>query len=127
MYTLKSHTRLLFLFVFSIGFHLNAQSNTAVEKVPLEQTKTEKKKKKKKKRKGRQPKIDLSHWKVTLPVTNDQGKPYEIEPPEIFDYATNEMAKPYMYLDDRKGAIVFHAMPTASKTANTKYTHCDGG
>ena len=48
MYTLKSHTRLLFLFVFSIGFHLNAQSNTAVEKVPLEQTKTEKEEEKEK-------------------------------------------------------------------------------
>ncbi|MEL0225575.1 MAG: polysaccharide lyase family 7 protein [Flavobacteriaceae bacterium] len=124
MYTLKSYTGLLFLLVFSIGFHLNAQKNSAVEQTLLEQTKTEKKKKKKK-RKGRQPKIDLSHWKVTLPVTNDQGKPYEIEPPEILDYATNEMAKPYMYLDDRKGAIVFHAMPTASKTANTKYTRSE--
>lgn len=100
------------------------KKNSAVEQTLLEQTKTEKKKKKKK-RKERQPKIDLSHWKVTLPVTNDQGKPYEIEPPEILDYATNEMAKPYMYLDDRKGAIVFHAMPTASKTANTKYTRSE--
>ena len=79
MYTLKSYTGLLFLLVFSIGFHLNAQKNSAVEQTLLEQTKTQKKKKKKK-RKGRQPKIDLSHWKVTLPVTNDQGKPYEIEP-----------------------------------------------
>jgi len=124
MYTLKSYTGLLFLLVFSIGLHLNAQKNSAVEQTLLEQTKTQKKKKKKK-RKGRQPKIDLSHWKVTLPVTNDQGKPYEIEPPEILDYATNEMAKPYMYLDDRKGAIIFHAMPTASKTANTKYTRSE--
>ena len=124
MYKLKSHISLLFLLVFSIYFNLNAQSNTVIEQSPQEQTKADKKKKKKK-RKGRQPKIDLSHWKVTLPVTNERGKPYEIEPPEIFDYATNEIAKPYMYLDDRKGAIVFHAMPTASKTANTKYTRSE--
>ncbi len=121
---LKSHLSFLLLLVISIHFNLNAQSNTAIEKRLQTQTKTNKKKKKKK-RKGRQPKIDLSHWKVTLPVLNDKGKPYEIEPPEIFDYATNEIAKPYMYLDDRKGAIVFHAMPTASKTANTKYTRSE--
>ena len=124
MYKLKSHISFLFLVAFSICLTLNAQGNSAMEN--SEQTPTETiKNKKKKKRKGRQPKIDLSHWKVTLPVTNAQGKPYEIEPPEIFDYATNEMAKPYMYLDDRKGAIVFHAMPTASKTANTKYTRSE--
>jgi hypothetical protein len=107
-----------------IYFNSNAQSNNTIEKSPQEQTSTDKKKKKKK-RKGRQPKIDLSHWKVTLPVTNAKGKPYEIEPPEILDYANNEIAKPYMYLNDRKGAIVFHAMPTASKTANTKYTRSE--
>lgn len=124
MYKLKSHISFLFLVAFSTCLTLNAQGNSAMEN--SEQTPTETiKKKKKKKRKGRQPKIDLSHWKVTLPVTNAQGKPYEIEPPEIFDYATNEIAKPYMYLDDRKGAIVFHAMPTASKTANTKYTRSE--
>ena len=83
------------------------------------------KKKKKKKKKVRLPDIDLSHWKVTLPVTNEKGKPYEIEPPEIIDFASNEIAKPYMYIDSTRGAIVFHAMPTASKTKNTKYTRSE--
>ena len=124
MYKLKSCISYLFSLAFSICFTLNAQGNNAMENSEQAPTETIKKKKKKK-RKGRQPKIDLSHWKVTLPVTNDQGKPYEIEPPEIFDYATNEIAKPYMYLDDRVGAIVFHAMPTESKTANTKYTRSE--
>lgn len=87
--------------------------------------KIEKKKKKRKKKKVKLPKIDLSHWKVTLPVTNDKGKPYEIEPPEIFDFAFNEMARPYMYIDSLRGAIVFHAMPTESKTKNTKYTRSE--
>lgn len=87
--------------------------------------KVEKKRKKKRKKKVKLPKIDLSHWKVTLPVTNDQGKPYEIEPPEILDFASNKIARPYMYIDSTKGAIVFHAMPTDSKTRNTKYTRSE--
>ena len=56
-------------------------------------------------------------------MTNDR-KNYRDRTARIFDYATNEMAKPYMYLDDRKGPL-FHAMPTASKTANTKYTRSE--
>ena len=76
-------------------------------------------------KKVRLPKIDLSHWKVTLPINNDQGKPYEIEPPEILDFATNDIAKPYMYIDSTAGAIVFHAMPTSSTTRNTKYSRSE--
>ena len=88
--------------------------------------KVEKKsKKKKKKSKVKLPNIDLSHWKVTLPVANEEGKPYEIEPPEILDFASIKMAQPYMYIDSTRGAIVFHAMPTNSKTRNTKYTRSE--
>ncbi|WP_299555956.1 polysaccharide lyase family 7 protein [Seonamhaeicola sp.] len=83
------------------------------------------KKRKKKKKKVKLPDIDLSHWKVTLPVANDKGKPVEIEPPEILDFAEMEVAKPYMYIDSTRGAIVFHAMPTDSKTRNTKYTRSE--
>ncbi|TYA78375.1 polysaccharide lyase family 7 protein [Seonamhaeicola marinus] len=81
--------------------------------------------KKKKKKKVKLPKIDLSHWKVTLPVTTPEGKPVEIAPPEIENFASMEVAKPYMYIDSTKGAIVFHAMPTKSKTRNTKYTRSE--
>ena len=91
-------------------------------KVTIESTK---RKKKKKKKKVKLPKIELSNWKVTLPVANEKGKPYEIVPPEIFDFASNEVAKPYMYIDSTKGAIVFHAMPTSSTTANTKYSRSE--
>ncbi|WP_067147005.1 polysaccharide lyase family 7 protein [Pseudotamlana agarivorans] len=90
--------------------------------------KTEKKSKKKKRKKGKKvrlPDIDLSHWKVTLPVLNEKGKPYEIDPPEILDFASNEVAKPYMYIDSTDGSIVFHAMPTKSTTKNTKYTRSE--
>lgn len=102
----------IFLFGNAVSF---AQESNSITKLN----------KKKKKKKGKTPKIDLSHWKVTLPVLNEKGKPYELEPPEIFDYDTNEVAKPYMYLDSKKGAIVFHAMPTKSKTNNTKYTRSE--
>ncbi|MDA9887480.1 polysaccharide lyase family 7 protein [Flavobacteriaceae bacterium] len=69
--------------------------------------------------------IDLSHWKVTLPMADENGKPIEISPPEILDFVTNEFARPYMYLDSIEKAIVFHAMPTNSKTRNTKYTRSE--
>lgn len=109
---------IFFAFILNIGF---AQS------VDGESTKSIKKERKRKKRnkKVKLPKIDLSHWKVTLPVTNDLGKPHEISPPEIIDFASNEIAKPYMYIDSTRGAIVFHAMPTSSTTKNTKYTRSE--
>lgn len=71
------------------------------------------------------PDIDLSHWKVTLPVANEEDKPYELEPPEIFDFASNETAKPFMYIDSTDGSIVFHAYPTNSTTTNTKYSRSE--
>lgn len=88
-------------------------------------TKTEKKAKKKKRKKHKLPKIDLSHWKVTVPVANEDGKPYEVEPPEILDYANNEKLKTYMYNDSTKGALVFYAHPTSSTTKNTKYSRSE--
>lgn len=64
--------------------------------------------------------IDLSHWKVTLPV----GKPSEVFPPKIFNYATNEVLKPYMYNDSINGAIVFYAYPDAT-TENSTRSRCE--
>ncbi|WP_405265917.1 polysaccharide lyase family 7 protein [Cellulophaga sp. Ld12] len=69
-------------------------------------------------------KIDLSHWKVTLPVANDKGKPIELESPEILDFATNEKVKPYFYNDSTDGSIVFYAFPNTT-TANTKYSRSE--
>jgi len=118
---------LLFLLAFLIfSLPANSQNSESADKekeVIIESVK--KKKKKKKKKKAKLPKIDLSHWKVTLPVANEKGRPYEIVPPTIFDFATNEVAKPYMYIDSTKGAIAFHAMPTSSTTANTKYSRSE--
>ena len=66
------------------------------------------------------PNIDLSHWKVTLPI----GNPTEVHPPEILDYATNETVKPFMYNDSIEGALVFYTYPGAS-TANSSYSRTE--
>ena len=119
--------RIKILIILILFVSVNATCQDKGSSVSDSEIKIEKKqkKKKKKKKKVKLPNIDLSHWKVTLPVTNENGKPYEIEPPEILDFASNEVAKPYMYIDSTQGAIVFHAMPTASKTRNTKYTRSE--
>ena len=66
------------------------------------------------------PNIDLSNWKVTLPI----GKPTEVEPPEILDYATNETLLPFMYNDSTDGSLVFYTFPNAS-TANSSYSRTE--
>jgi hypothetical protein len=122
MYTFLKELVLVILVVFNSQNAIAQQSDSGVSSLP---TKSAKKKTKKRKKKTKLPKIDLSHWKVTLPVNNDKGKPYEISPPEIHDFALIDVAKPFMYIDSLKGAIVFHAMPTSSKTKNTKYTRSE--
>lgn len=66
------------------------------------------------------PKIDLSHWKVTLPI----GKPTEVSPPEILDYATNETLLPFLYNDSTDASLVFYTYPGAT-TANTSYSRTE--
>jgi len=121
------HFRKEILSIILIAFlSVNATCYAQKSSVSESDVKVEKKsKKKKKKSKVKLPDIDLSHWKVTLPVSNDKGKPYEIEPPEILDFASIKVAKPYMYIDSTRGAIVFHAMPTSTTTKNTKYTRSE--
>ena len=121
------HFRKEILSIILIAFlSVNAACYAQKSSVSESGLKVEKKsKKKKKKGKVKLPNIDLSHWKVTLPVANEKGKPVEISPPEIMDFAKMDVAKPYMYIDSTRGAIVFHAMPTNSKTKNTKYTRSE--
>jgi len=66
------------------------------------------------------PNIDLSNWKVTLPI----GNPTSVRPPEILNYATNEVLKPYMYNDSIEGALVFYTKP-GSSTANSSYSRTE--
>ncbi len=123
---MKNFRRKILLIGLILFLSVNATSQNKKSSVTESDVKIEKKhKKKKRKKKVKLPNIDLSHWKVTLPIANKEGKPVEISPPEILDFANNEVAKPYMYIDSTKGAIVFHAMPTDSKTRNTKYTRSE--
>lgn len=69
------------------------------------------------------PEIDLSHWKVTLPI-GENGSPIEVTPPEILDYATNETLKPYMYNDSIEGALVFYTSP-GETTPNSSYSRTE--
>lgn len=64
--------------------------------------------------------IDLSHWKITIPT----GKPTEVGPPEILEYATNEELKQFFYKDSIDGALVFYAYPAAS-TRNSSYSRTE--
>ena len=112
--------------LFFLAFFITASCQVNKDVSSDTKTKTTKvKKKKKKKKKVKLPNIDLSHWKITVPISNEKGKPYEVEPPEILDYANNDLLKPYMYNDSVKGAIVFYAKPTSSTTRNTKYSRSE--
>lgn len=117
------------LFIFILSVFLSNTVFSQSQNVSDTNTKTEnkqkKKKKKKKKKKVKLPNIDLSHWYVTIPAGNGKGKPIHVEQPALNDYATNEVLKPYMYNDSVSGAIIFHAMPTSSTTANTKYSRSE--
>ncbi len=66
------------------------------------------------------PHIDLSHWKVTLPI----GNPTEVKPPEILDYATNSLLKEFMYNDSTDGSLVFYTYP-GSSTQNSSYSRTE--
>lgn len=66
------------------------------------------------------PQIDLSHWKVTIPI----GDPVEVMPPEILKYATNKTLQPFMYNDSTDGSLVFYAYP-AQSTTNSKYSRTE--
>ena len=70
------------------------------------------------------PDIDLNNWKVTLPVPRSDGKPLEVEPPEILSYATDETLLPYMYNDSTNGSLVFYAIPESS-TANSSFSRTE--
>lgn len=80
---------------------------------------------KKKRRKVKLPKVDLSHWSVTIPEGNKKGRATTVAPPEILDYANNDVLRPYMFNDSTIGALVFYAYPSNATTANTKYSRSE--
>ena len=113
---MKFSAFILGLFSFTFCQLGTAQDNSLVSNNRL----VKEIKKDKKKKRYRLPKIDLSHWKVTIPA----GKPDEVSPPEIKAYANIAKLKPYMYTDSTDGSIVFHAVPMQT-TANTKYSRSE--
>ena len=104
---------------------VEATSQTMGGDLTESETKTEKRSKKKKRKKTKLPDIDLSHWKVTIPEGSGKGGAISVEPPEILDYANNDILKPYMFNDSTKGALTFYAYPTSATTANTKYSRSE--
>ncbi|WP_350291500.1 polysaccharide lyase family 7 protein [uncultured Croceitalea sp.] len=111
----------IFLLSFLI-VSVNAQES--ISDTSYSKTKVGKKKRKVKK-KIRLPEVDLSNWKVTIPEGKGKGGAISVSPPEILDYANNEVLKPFMYNDSLSGALVFHAYPTDATTANTKYSRSE--
>ncbi|QWX84935.1 polysaccharide lyase family 7 protein [Cellulophaga sp. HaHaR_3_176] len=111
------------VFLTIILISVNATSQKKKSSVTDSDLKIEKRKSKKNK-KIKISKIDLSHWKVTLPIANEKRKPIELESPEILDFANNETVKPYFYNDSTDGSIVFHAFPNTT-TTNTKYSRTE--
>ncbi|WP_340158365.1 polysaccharide lyase family 7 protein [uncultured Maribacter sp.] len=104
---------------------VEATSQTLGGDLTESETKTEKRSKKKKRKKTKLPDIDLSHWKVTIPEGSGKGGAISVEPPEILDYANNDILKPYIFNDSTKGALTFYAYPTSATTANTKYSRSE--
>jgi len=104
---------------------VEATSQTLGGDLTESETKTEKRSKKKKRKKTKLPDMDLSHWKVTIPEGSGKGGAISVEPPEILDYANNDILKPYMFNDSTKGALTFYAYPTSATTANTKYSRSE--
>ncbi|MEM9547082.1 MAG: polysaccharide lyase family 7 protein [Bacteroidota bacterium] len=66
------------------------------------------------------PKIDLSNWKVTLPI----GRPTEVVPPAVLGYPDNVMLRPFMFNDSTDAALVFHTYP-GSTTRNSSYSRTE--
>ena len=102
---------------------VNATSQSQESSVTESDKKT--KNSKKRKKKVKLPEIDLRNWKVTIPEGKGKGGAISVSPPEILDYANNEVLKPFMYNDSTSGALVFHAFPTNATTANTKYSRSE--
>jgi hypothetical protein len=114
---------LVFIFLAFLTTSITAQNSNG--DVQLDAKINSKKKKSKKKKKIKIAKIDLNHWKITIPEGKGNGGAVSVSPPKILDYANNEVLKPFMYNDSTSGAIVFHAYPTDATTANTKYSRSE--
>jgi len=113
------------ILVFLVLLFLSVNATSQNQKSSVSESDVKLKKSKKRKKKVKLPEIDLSNWKVTIPEGSGKGGAISVAPPEILNYATNEVLKPYMYNDSTKGALTFYAYPTTATTANTKYSRSE--
>ncbi len=114
------------ILVFLVLLFLSVSATSQNQKSSVSESDVElKKSKKKKKKKVKLPQIDLSNWKVTIPEGSGKGGAISVAPPEVLNYATNKVLKPFMYNDSTKGALTFYAYPTSATTANTKYSRSE--
>jgi len=114
------------ILVFLVLLFLSVSATSQNQKSSVSESDVElKKSKKRKKKKVKLPQIDLSNWKVTIPEGSGKGGAISVAPPEILNYATNKVLKPFMYNDSTKGALTFCAYPTSATTANTKYSRSE--
>lgn len=70
------------------------------------------------------PNIDLSNWKVTLPISNSSGSPIEVSPPQILYYESDPILEPFMYNDTSDASLVFYTYPGAT-TTNSSYSRTE--
>jgi len=113
------------ILVFLVLLFLSVSATSQNQKSSVSESDVKLNKSKKRKKKVKLPEIDLSNWKVTIPEGSGKGGAISVAPPEILNYATNEVLKPYMYNDSTKGALTFYAYPTTATTANTKYSRSE--
>lgn len=78
--------------------------------------------------------FDLTHWKLTLPISESgetTGAPAEIEPTTLASvafYSSEAYRKRfgrYFFTSDEDGALVFRSPSRGARTRNTKYTRCE--
>lgn len=128
------HTRFLTIFMMALFYAtmLCSCSNTVDASEQYEVNKEEPEEQKEEEEEEKTPtakyaNIDFTHWKVTLPVDEDNNsKPDEYQPAQLVNngYQTLAAVKPYMYDDSSDGSIVFYTFPDES-TANSKYSRTE--
>ncbi len=121
---IMNYTKFAFVFIFGIAFIGCQSSEDASEGIPDEVVVIPDNDNDDSNSSGeityKLPNINLSNWKVTLPI----GNPSEVVPPEILNYATNETLKTFMYNDSINGALVFYTYP-GSSTPNSSYSRTE--
>ncbi len=69
-------------------------------------------------------KIDLSNWKITLPVDqNNDNSPDEYGPSQLKDFGYRNVSalKPFLYDDFTDSSLVFYTYPGGATTTNSSY------